>query len=366
MKLEGIFLKKSMATVTTLGLGMSLILGNIAPPKAEAFDITGVLIGSAVQYSYFNKQLKYYDNEGRDAYFTQLQNQHGVNDDPFLNDMLDDIMGRLSASIAERETSIKEKPYNYFVNSQDTFNAFCTLGHNLSVNTGLFALLNNHEDEIAFVVAHELVHGQKNHPIGGYKKAIPFSVLTQIYNAQGNGYGSELMVNTIAKYAAANTVTKPQEWEADNIAFDYAVRADYNPGAGAAVWQRVIEKKGQSSRNFVGDIFSPSDHPGHEERRDNYAKKLSEFSNKNVAVADGVIKIRGKELMKTADSSAMSGKERSYLIAGNLAAVYHQHKTAPKAYVENGVVKMGVQPIVLPIEGELGADRLVEILNQIK
>ena len=336
------------------------------PIKAEAFNITGALIGSAVQYSFFNRQLKYYDNEGRDKYFEQIKNEHGVNDDPELNDILDNVMLKLSTSIAKQDPTIKNKPYNYFVNSQTTFNAFCTLGHNLSVNTGLFSLLNNREDEIAFVVAHEMAHGQKNHPIEGYKKSVPISVLTQIYNAQGNGYGSELAVNTIAKYATANSVSKPQEWEADNMAFDYALQAGYNPGAGAAVWQRVIEKMGKSSENFVGEIFSPSDHPKNEERRDNYAKKLAQYSNKNILVSDGTIGIKGKTFLKTADSKKMSGKERSYLVAGNLAAVYHNNKVIPEAYVEDGLVKMGIQPIIVPIEGEPTAQELVDILNKLR
>lgn len=360
------FVKKSAAAVAAWSVCLSFAMGNIAPPKAEAFNIAGVLIGNAVQYNALNKEVNYYDNEGRDQYFEQLKYEYGVEDDPYLNGILDSLMGRLSASIAKQDPSIKEKPYNYFVNRQDTFNAFCTLGHNLSVNRGLFALLNNHEDEIAFVVAHELVHGQKNHPATGFKKAMPYSVLAQLFNAQGGSIGGQVMANTIAKYATANTVSKPQEWEADNIAFDYALNAGYNPGAGAAVWQRVIEHMGKSSSNFVGEIFSPSDHPKHEERRDNYAKKLTAMSRKNVAVADGIVKIRGKVFIQPADSAAMSGKERSYLIAGNLAAVYKNNKTAPVAYVENGIVMMGAQPIVLPIEGEMGAAELAAVLNQIK
>lgn len=38
-------------------------------------------------------------------------------------------------------------------------------------------------------------------------------------------------------------ITKKAEWEADNLAFDYCYQAGYNPGAGAALWERVIEKR---------------------------------------------------------------------------------------------------------------------------
>lgn len=79
-------------------------------------------------------------------------------------------------------------------------------------------------------------------------------------------------------------ITKKAEWEADNLAFDYCYQAGYNPGAGAALWERVIEKKGDTAGNFIGEIFSPNDHPGHKERRDNYEKKISALSGGRVTI----------------------------------------------------------------------------------
>lgn len=348
------------ACVALLGWGVML------PLKAEAANLGWAIFGAVMQYSYLDQQIKYLDNEGRDKYFVKLKEEYGVNQDPQLNQSLDSIMQRLSSSIATIDPSIKEKPYNYFINNQTTFNAFCTLGHNVSVNTGLFKLLDHHEDKIAFIVAHELAHGQKNHPVEGFRKSLPITALAQLQNSQNNGAASDLLVSTLAKHATASGVTKPQEWEADHLAFDYAVSAGYNPGAGAAVWQRVIEKMGKDSGNFVGEIFSPSDHPKHEERRDNYAKKMSAFSRDHVTVADGLVKVNGKAFLKPADASEMSGKERCYLIAGNLAAVYHNSEVIPAAYVKDGIVMLGNQPIILPLAGEPSAQSLADLLNTLK
>lgn len=49
-------------------------------------------------------------------------------------------MGNLSGAIASVDRPSTISPYNYFVNNDTSFNAFCTLGHNMSVNTGLFNL----------------------------------------------------------------------------------------------------------------------------------------------------------------------------------------------------------------------------------
>ena len=40
----------------------------------------------------------------------------------------------------------------------------------MSVNIGAFWFLDYNEDKLAAVIAHELVHGQKEHPIKGAKK----------------------------------------------------------------------------------------------------------------------------------------------------------------------------------------------------
>ena len=95
-------------------------------------------------------------------------------------------------------------------------------------------------------------------------------------------------------------ITKSAEWEADNLAFDYVINAGYNPGAAAAIWQRVEEKYGKSKSSFAGEIFSPSDHPTHQQRRENYVKKLFEYSGKHVTAEKGVVKVNGKALVKPA------------------------------------------------------------------
>jgi beta-barrel assembly-enhancing protease len=46
-------------------------------------------------------------------------------------------------------------------------------------------------------------------------------------------------------------ITKPNEWAADNLALTYLLNTNYNPGASAAMWQRVMEKMKSSSKNFA-------------------------------------------------------------------------------------------------------------------
>ena len=108
-----------------------------------------------------------------------MKEKYGVNEDEELNARLDVIMANLSDAIAKIDPSIKDKPYNYFINPDESFNAFCSLGHNVSVNTGMFNLVAN-DAEIAVVLGHEMGHGQKEHVRKSLKGSLNASILGSI------------------------------------------------------------------------------------------------------------------------------------------------------------------------------------------
>ena len=237
--------KKWMRIGIALALSVSMTAGTAAVPavaEASTGSIIGAIIGGAVAASEMNKQIKYYNTteEGRQELFKQLQEKYGVYYRYDLNTQLDRIFTNLTAAIGSMDASIYDRPYNYFINKEDSFNAFCTLGHNMSVNVGLYSYLTN-EDEIAVVLAHEMGHGQKDHPAKGMKKSLGPAVLA---SATGTVLGA-----IAANIWNGQGLTKPMEWEADNLAFEYISRSPYNPGATAAVWQRVIDLGGNNSAN---------------------------------------------------------------------------------------------------------------------
>ncbi|MDR2005821.1 MAG: M48 family metallopeptidase [Acidaminococcales bacterium] len=360
---------KSVCRVLCFLLSAALV-ASFSPPPAVAIKIgnVGNIVGAAKGQEKIRKSLEYYENDGRGELFAEIKKSEGVNPDPTMNAVLDRIMQRLSATVAKTEPSIKERPYNYFVNTQEDFNAFCTLGHNISVNTGVFYFFANNEDKIAAVVAHEMVHGQRNHPIEGAKKKLTVDFLQKVVGADLGGAG-RLAADVVAVNVKNAGITKPNEWEADNIAFLYLADAGYNVGAPAAVWQRVIDNtKDKAGMNFFNNIFNPSTHPSNTDRRANYAKKLTEYSNNKISVDEtaGEVKVNGKPFLKPAAAAGMSGLERAYLIAGNLAAVYHAGPVNAAAVAEGGAVRLGGKAIVTVSQGDPGAAELAAVLNNIK
>lgn len=364
-------MKKSsiLKQTTAAAICLTAMTGILAPRPALAWD--WVSAGLAVfqvgaQYAYLNKQINYIDDKGRGEYMDQIKSKYGVNSDPTANAMLKRIVTRISGAIELSDPSINQKPYNYFVNNDKSFNAFCTLGHNLSVNIGTFEKLNYNEDELAFVIAHEMGHGQKKHPAAGVRRGLPVSLIAALYSSQNPNTTSIIGATLANAVGTAKLVTLPMEHEADKLGFDYAVAAGYNVGGGAALWQHILEKNGSKSSGFA-ELFN--DHPSSIARRDAYSKRLTQWSGNNVKVNGdtGLITVQGKDFYTPASTSSMSAKEQAYLIAGNLAAVYHNKEDRSNIRITgNNVLTVGNQP-VMNMDGVADAyavqSRLSAILN---
>ncbi len=286
-----------------------------------------------------------------------MKSELGVNEDPELNYRADVVMSNLTAGIGSVDPSIYEKPYNYFINNDTSFNAFCTLGHNMSINTGLFHVITS-EDELAVVLGHEMGHGQKDHPAKGARQSIGPQILA---NAMGNVAGVLL-----ANLWNNQGITKPMEWEADNLAFEYITHTPYNPGATAGLWQRVMERSKGGGNDFLQFLAGGPDHPSDKSRRDNYLKKLKAYSNNHVEWKDGLVKVNGKDFVTPAPAGDMSSAERSCFVMGNLAAAYHNGHNNGDITVDGNIVMMGPQAVMECVEGDESAQVLADRLAGIK
>lgn len=354
-------LSRKIAVAVTAAVFATPLSMGVVPQAAEAFsisDVVGAAIGGAVYSAKLNKEIQYINDtdEGRTAYFQQMQQNDGVCTDWAINSHVDSIMSNLISAVGQVDSSIYDKPFQYFVNTQKDFNAHCSLGRNLSINKGVFTLTEN-DAEIAVVLGHEMGHGMKDHPAKGAKRQLGPAVLA-------TAAGGSILGNIAATLWANDGITKPMEWEADNLSFEYMTHTNYNPGATAAIWQRVIDQYGDNNSPWTARI---SDHPSNSARRDNYEKKLEEYSGGHVSVTnDGIVKVNNKEFCIPAATSTMSSHERAFFVQGNLAAAYHNGHNASAATVDGSTVKLGAQPILTCVAGDEDAQTLADRLNKIK
>lgn len=340
----------------------------VQPVQAASASGIGTLFQSAAAYKQIDDQIDYYNktDKGRQDLYDQMVKAKGSTYDAKWSPVLDSVMSRLSSSIAKTDSSITKKPYKYFLNNDETFNAACSFGHVMTVNKGLFSLLTN-EDEIAVVLGHEMGHGQKDHVANSLRKQMRVEIAKELIAERIGGSAlKSAVLNTIVNRIDTVHITRADEWEADNLSYDYITGAGYNPGATAATWQRVMEKYGDNKQSFVGEIFSPSDHPTNQQRRDNYANKLTKYSNNHVTVKNGTVYVNGKEFVKPAATGSMSSAERSYFVMGNLVAAYHNGHNKNQASVSGNTVYLGAQNIMTSVNGDKSASELAKKLNSIK
>ncbi|MBR4904685.1 MAG: M48 family metallopeptidase [Selenomonadaceae bacterium] len=360
--------KKFLATCAAATIGFSLTFSTPAVASASLLESAiGIGIQGAALSAQINANIKYFNEteEGRQELYQKFRTQYGVSNNSEYNAKLDRIMANLTRGVAVVDQTIKNKPYIYFVSAQNSINAACGMGHVMMVNAGTFEQITN-EDEIAAIVGHEMGHGQKDHVAKGQRKRIQKLVITSLAGAAVGGGVITDLVATVALNQSVAHGDRKQETEADLLGFDYMLNTNYNPGACAAVMQKFVEMSNGKKQSGLEKIFLPSDHPDSDKRRDAYVKKLYEHSGKHVTAKDGVVTVNNKNWITVAPSADMSGAERSYFVLGNLAVAYHKGQNKYDATVQNGVVMLGNQPIITPIEGDEDAWTIADRLNAIK
>lgn len=359
------------ATAICVGLTFSS-----APTPAEAFgigdaiNIGGALIQGNAQMQKAKQEIEICNNteEGRQALYQYYRQSCGVNTDPTLNARLDAIMANLSKAVAQIDPSINDKPYLYFVSADKSFNAFCAMGHVMTVNTGAFDMLAT-DDEIAAIVGHEMGHGQKDHVAKGIKKKLNKQMLAQVGVTAAGGSNLTALIGTIALKNSVAHGDRKFESEADDLAWDYMLKTNYNPGACAATMQRLYEASaGRGKLSGLAKLLNPSDHPDTDKRRNIYLQKLHEYSGKHVSVEPdtGTVLVNGKKFADVAATSNMSAAERACFVLGNLAVAYHNGYNSSDARAVNGTVYLGDRAIITPAQGDEDAQTLAERLNSIK
>ena len=367
------FIKKICAIAAAGVIGLTLTIS----PVASDLTITNVAEAAQQKMSPAEQDLNDYlsnhslkelnkTEEGQRLMYNYFCEKKGVSYDPNKNARLRNMMSQLTNAVSKIDPTVHDLPYVYFVNKDTSFNAFCSYAHVMSVNTGAFDLVAN-DDELAAIVGHEMGHGQKDHVYKGQKSAERKQLIAGI---AGIFIGNDIIGNIAGSILLNQSIVhgnKRHEKEADVLAFDYIINTDYNPGACAAVWQRVIEKfETTGEQNAVELFFTPSDHPNHLARRDKYAKRLTEYSGNKVSVKDGMLIINGKNFIIPAATNNMSSIERSYFVLGSLAVAYHKGLNKYDARVENDTVYLGTQPIITTASGDESAQTIADRLNSIK
>ncbi|BAP41494.1 lipoprotein [Pseudomonas sp. StFLB209] len=143
----------------------------------------------------------------------------------------------------------------------DELNANCGPGGKIIFYTGLIENLNLTDDEIAAVMGHEIAHALREHGREAMSKAYGVAMAKQGAGALlGLGQDSLALADTVVNYSLTLPNSRSNENEADLLGLELSARAGYNPNAAITLWQKMTQKAGGSTPEFM------STHPASQNR----------------------------------------------------------------------------------------------------
>ena len=322
--------KKFKSLVLAVAMGLSLTTVAVVPTTVEAASVGAAetLLGGAVAYAYVATAFNKMDNskEGQEESLARAKKQTGYLEDSAAQARVQRIMKTLEAS-----PSVK-RSYVVYANPSDDFNAFATVGRVMSVNKGALDLLD--DDELAYVLAHEISHGEHKDIVNGLKKQVGLS--TAVSLAAGGGGNAAILSNIAGNYMENQVFTMGQEKAADELGFKILSESPYNVGGAAASMAVLRNKYGDLYRGGLNQVFSPNNHPKTSSRVKDNIDRMYTYSGNHITVDNGAVFVNGVNIYSPANSGRYTGEERAYFMAGKLARLYHNGQIQQGSASYNG------------------------------
>lgn len=352
--------KKSLKRSLVLSLVISLLIMPIAQvKKVEATSFVEKLLYGTVAVTLISSYYNNVDAKGQKDSLATTQKQTGVYDNKEAEQRINEIQTRLTSP------GLITSNYAIYVNPKKDLNAFCTLGHVISINKGTLDSLD--DDELGAIMAHEMGHGEKKHVVTGITKGIGLGLAVDLFLDKNKNTASSILSGIGANFINNEMFTMEQEWVADNLSFDYGVAADFNPGGGAAAMVKIRSLYGELHHEGFAKVINPNNHPKTSDRIKNFSNKLTTYSNDHITVKDDKrILLNNQEILTPVTTSSYLDAERAYLIAGNLAKVYHNNIVGNATLGDDGAIYIGSQKIVNLTEKDSSADEICNRINALR
>src|SRR6185436_15879189 len=161
--------------------------------------------------------------KAEDAFY--LQTNYQVDQMRFSGEVLvNDTMGMYVNRVADslllgQDAELRHKLKFYILRSYEV-NAFTTDQGAIFVTVGLLTRLHN-ESELAYVLAHEVIHYKRHHVLIGYKEGV---------KAQ-QGVGQYEQTTFENRFLKRHRYARSQESQADEEGFELLVNSNYDPHA---------------------------------------------------------------------------------------------------------------------------------------
>lgn len=176
---------------------------------------------------------------GRDG-AAQVEAQYGVFGDEKATARLRAIGRRIAASSREPDL-----PWTFKILDTDEVNALALPGGFVYATRGMMAYVQG-DDELAGVVAHEVVHVDHHHAKSAIEKAMTQALLVELVTRRSSQSVREAA--RIALDLELRQGYREKEYEADQVGTEYAFRSGYRADGLRRVLARLHEGKGDPAR----------------------------------------------------------------------------------------------------------------------
>ena len=308
---------------------------------ADGWALAAEALGVLAAYQSTLKQMLALGNNVDAQMIVRKQDMqaNGVDKNKHDVELVDSIMTRL-VNNGRYELRVNSLPFVWSVNDDEKFNAACYPMNYISVNRGLVRNLNGDENQIAAVLAHEMIHGLEQHSAKSYAQAVA-QQLGAMMLGMNLDTGSNIdwsKFSAMVDYSIAKNINVPVEYEADAGGFYLMTGAGFNPGGGAAAMNRLGYYVRYETQNYLEfdahdkpseETFS--DHPDTDKREAKLAQMMSEYGGGHVIVrkVDRAYKvlIDGREIFYSMNMSddPNSAAVNAYYFAGGLSRAFHDY-----------------------------------------
>jgi len=131
-------------------------------------------------------------------------------------------------------------------------NAWCMPGGKIAVYTGILDGLKLSDGELAAVMGHEIAHALREHGRERASQAMAQGLLIGVVGAVAGLSGTtQDLSKTVLDLTFNLPNSRQDEAEADRIGVELAARAGFDPRASVTLWQKMEQKGGGSSPEFL-------------------------------------------------------------------------------------------------------------------
>jgi predicted Zn-dependent protease len=186
---------------------------------------------------------------GREA-AVDLERRYGVDADPVRTRRLTAVGGRLTAVSVRRDL-----PWRFRILAVRQVNAVSLPGGFVYVTRGMLDVLRS-DDELAYVLAHEIAHVNQRHHVQLIEQYFALSIVITLL------FGGDATTAQIADFVGfllTRGFSRGREFEADDVGVGFAHRAGFRADAGLAVLERLRAIEGRDPSQ-VEVLFRT--HPG--------------------------------------------------------------------------------------------------------